>query len=104
MHETKPVRAKNSCSTPSRASAALALAAIVTIPGSCLGAAAESSAPAKDVDLTQLPLETLMEIEVPKVYSASKFEQKTTEAPASITVVGADEVKRYGYQTLGDLL
>ena len=55
-------------------------------------------------DLTQLPLEALMEIELPKVYGASKFEQETTEAPASITVVSSDDVKRYGYRTLADVL
>lgn len=55
-------------------------------------------------DLTELSLESLMEIEVPKVYGASKFEQKTTEAPSSITVIGADEIKRFGYRTLADVL
>jgi outer membrane receptor for ferrienterochelin and colicins len=45
-----------------------------------------------------------MEMEVPKVYGASKFEQKTTEAPSSITIVSADEIKRYGYRTLADVL
>jgi iron complex outermembrane receptor protein len=55
-------------------------------------------------DLTALSLESLMEIEVPKVYSASKLEQKSTEAPASVSVVTADQIKRYGYRTLADLL
>ncbi|HTQ41099.1 MAG TPA: TonB-dependent receptor [Pirellulales bacterium] len=55
-------------------------------------------------DLTELPLETLMQIKVPEVYSASKFEQKATEAPASTTVITSDEIKRYGYRTLGDIL
>jgi outer membrane receptor for ferrienterochelin and colicins len=55
-------------------------------------------------DLTTLPLEALMEMEVPKVYGASKFEQKPTEAPASITVVSSEEVKRYGHRTLADVL
>jgi len=55
-------------------------------------------------DLTALSLESLMQIEVPKVYAASKIEQKVTQAPASITVVTADEVKKFGYRTLGDVL
>jgi iron complex outermembrane receptor protein len=55
-------------------------------------------------DLTALPLESLMQIEVPKVYAASKIEQKVTQAPASITVITGDEVKKFGYQTLGDVL
>ena len=55
-------------------------------------------------DLTELPLETLMQIEVPKVFSASKFEQKATEAPSSTTVITSDEIQRYGYRTLADIL
>jgi iron complex outermembrane receptor protein len=55
-------------------------------------------------DLTALPLESLMQIEIPNVYGASKLEQKSTAAPASVTVITADEIKRYHYQTLGDVL
>ena len=55
-------------------------------------------------DLTELPLEALMQIKVPEIYSASKFEQKATAAPASATVITSDEIKRYGYRTLGDIL
>jgi outer membrane receptor for ferrienterochelin and colicin len=55
-------------------------------------------------DLTQLPLEALMQIQVPEVVSASKFEQKATEAPASTTVITTDEIKRFGYRTLADIL
>jgi outer membrane receptor for ferrienterochelin and colicins len=55
-------------------------------------------------DLTALSLESLMQIEVPKVYAASKVEQKVTQAPASITIITADEVKKFGYRTLGDVL
>jgi outer membrane receptor for ferrienterochelin and colicin len=55
-------------------------------------------------DLTKLPLEQLMQIEVPEVVSASKYEQKATEAPASTTVITSDEIKRYGYRTLADIL
>jgi iron complex outermembrane receptor protein len=39
-----------------------------------------------------------------EVYSASKFPQKTTEAPAAVTVITADEIKKYGYRTLADIL
>jgi iron complex outermembrane receptor protein len=70
-----------------------------------LGApAAEMSPPPKAADLTELPLEALMDIEVPKVYAASKLEQNETEAPASVTVVTADEIKKYGDRTLADVL
>src|SRR5476651_518047 len=55
-------------------------------------------------DLTELPLEALMAMEVPTVFGASKFEQKATEAPASVTIINGDEIKRYGYRTLADIL
>lgn len=68
------------------------------------GWAADSGSETNAPDLSGLSLEALMEIEVPNVYGASKFEQKTTEAPASISVVSSDEIKKYGYRTLADLL
>ncbi|MES1180224.1 MAG: TonB-dependent receptor plug domain-containing protein, partial [Verrucomicrobiota bacterium] len=55
-------------------------------------------------DLADMPLETLMQIQVPDVYSASKFEQKATEAPSSTTVITSDDIKFYGYRTLADVL
>jgi len=58
----------------------------------------------KTGDLTELPLEALMNLEIPKVYAASKLEQKTTEAPASTTIITSDEIKKYGYRTLADVL
>jgi len=45
-----------------------------------------------------------MQMDVPKVVGASKYEQKITEAPASVTVVSEEEIKRYGYRTLADIL
>lgn len=42
--------------------------------------------------------------EIPSVYSASKYEQKVTKAPASISIVTADEIKKWGYRTFGDIL
>ncbi|HTR41115.1 MAG TPA: TonB-dependent receptor [Pseudomonadales bacterium] len=55
-------------------------------------------------DLTQMSLEQLMQVQVPEVETASKFEQKATEAPAQVTVITSDEIKKYGWRTLGDLL
>lgn len=52
-------------------------------------------------DLTQLSIEELLTVEV---YSASKFVQKTTEAPSAVSVVTAADIKSYGYRTLADIL
>ncbi|MEW6126216.1 MAG: TonB-dependent receptor [Acidobacteriota bacterium] len=53
-------------------------------------------------DLTGLDIEELMEVEI--VTGASKFAQKVTDAPASITVITAEEIRRFGYRTLTDVL
>ncbi len=52
-------------------------------------------------DLTEMSLESLMNV---SVYSASKYEQKATEAPSSVSVVTAEEIRKYGYRTLADIL
>ena len=52
-------------------------------------------------DLTELSLEELMEM---PIYAASKYKQKMSEAPASVTIITSDEIKNYGYRTLADIL
>lgn len=52
-------------------------------------------------DLTALSLEDLMDI---SIYTASKHKQKISEAPASVTVVTRNEIIKYGYRTLADIL
>ncbi len=42
--------------------------------------------------------------EIPSVYSASKYEQKVTEAPSSVSIITASDIKLYGYRTLADIL
>jgi outer membrane receptor for ferrienterochelin and colicins len=67
---------------------------------------AVDSAPSfeKPIEAPELSLDQLMKLEVPIVEAASKYKQKITEAPASVTVIGSDEVKRYGHRTLADVL
>src|SRR6266704_2397293 len=52
----------------------------------------------------ELSIEQLGSIEVPVVEAASKYKQKTTEAPSSVTIIASDEIKKQGYRTLADLL
>ncbi|UCD50346.1 MAG: TonB-dependent receptor [Phycisphaerales bacterium] len=54
--------------------------------------------------LFDLSLEELMEVEIDTVTSASKYKQKVSEAPSSITVITADEIRKYGYRTLAEVL
>lgn len=42
--------------------------------------------------------------ETPIVYSAAKYEQKITEAPAAITIITADQIRKYGYRSLHQVL
>lgn len=66
---------------------------------------AESKSPEKvSTNQDELSLEDLVKMEIPTVFGASKLEQKTTEAPSSVTIVGSDEIKKYGYRTLADIL
>ncbi|MBI5739822.1 MAG: TonB-dependent receptor [Nitrospirae bacterium] len=52
-------------------------------------------------DLTEMSIEELMNV---TVYGASKFEQKTTEAPSSVSIITSEDIKKYGYRTLSDIL
>jgi iron complex outermembrane receptor protein len=54
--------------------------------------------------LADLSLEELMRIQVERVFGASQRLQPVTEAPASVTVITADDIARYGYRTLADIL
>jgi iron complex outermembrane receptor protein len=66
-----------------------------------VSAARGDPAPGHSLDLTEMSLESLMNV---SVYSASKYEQKATEAPSSVSVVTAEEIRKYGYRTLADIL
>jgi len=51
--------------------------------------------------LTDFSLEELGNIQV---YTASKHLQNASDAPASITVVDSDEIQKFGYRNLADIL
>lgn len=73
------------------------LAGACALMAACAGAAAREHRG----DLTALPLEQLMTLEV---VSASRFPQKVSEAPSAVTVITADDIRTYGYRTLADAL
>jgi len=75
----------------------LLLASILAVPLS-EDIAWSQSLPA---DLTKLSIEELMNI---TIESVSKFEQKVVEAPASITIITSDDIKKFGYRNLPDIL
>jgi outer membrane receptor for ferrienterochelin and colicins len=59
---------------------------------------------AQERDPTDMSLEDLMATPVDQVYGASKFLQKVTDAPATVTIVSAEDIKLYGYRTLAEVL
>ncbi len=76
----------------------LAVAGFVALAvwGGDVALAADTAAPPGE--------EMILFQEIPSVFGASKYEQKVTEAPATVSIVTAAEIRRYGYRTLADLL
>ncbi len=77
---------------------AAAAAAVALV---CLTAAPQ---PAAAQSLSDLSLEDLMQIDAGQVFGASERLQPSIEAPASVSFVTAQEIHRYGYRTLADIL
>ena len=79
--------------TPQRRNPLLALA--------CALAWGAQPAAARSVDLSELSLEDLMKVEIT---SASKYAQSQAEAPSAVTVVTREDIRRFGWRNLADLL
>lgn len=82
----------------------LVLAVSILIVSRVLCFAQSGSSTSSSPDALKHVDEMALFSEIPSVYSASKFEQKVTEAPASISIVTASEIKMYGYRTLADII
>lgn len=54
--------------------------------------------------LGAMSLDQLMQMRIDTVYGASKYEQRVTQAPASVTILTAEDFRRFGYRTLADAL
>lgn len=54
-----------------------------------------------DPDLLSLNIEDLARV---KVYSASRHLEEIREAPSSVSIITAEDIRRYGWRTLGDAL
>jgi iron complex outermembrane receptor protein len=55
-------------------------------------------------DLADLSIQELMALKVAEVSTPSRFPQKPADAPASVTVITAEEIKLFGYRTLAEAL
>ncbi|WP_295886053.1 TonB-dependent siderophore receptor [uncultured Thiohalocapsa sp.] len=77
--------------------------AIMCIVGTSVagaGAGAQGTAPRGD-DLLDLPFDELLQVEIK---SAGKRAEEIRDIPASVTIVTRDEIARYGWQTLEQVL
>ena len=54
--------------------------------------------------LADRSLEDLMSVEVGTVFGAAKREQRVTEAPSSVTIVTAEDIRTFGWRTLAEAL
>lgn len=70
-------------------------------------AAPDAPASAADplaLDPATLSLEQLVELPLDSVYAASAYAQKISEAPASVSIITQEDIERFGYRTLADVL
>lgn len=70
----------------------------------CVAIVLCSSAPSlaqAPVDISNLSIEDLMKA---TIESVSKFEQRVVDAPASVSIVTSDDIKKFGYRNLPDIL
>ncbi len=42
--------------------------------------------------------------DIPSVYGAAKYDQKVHQAPAAITIITAEQIRKYGYRTFAQIL
>jgi outer membrane receptor for ferrienterochelin and colicins len=88
------------CIIKPRPSAHTCFAAIVTVLVCLMPATARSQNAQPDPDA--LSIEQLLDVELTS--TASKFSQRVTHAPASVTVVTAEQIRQHGYRTFGEVL
>ena len=55
----------------------------------------------EEEDILETSLESLLDIQIS---TAAKYAQSLSRAPASVTLITSDDIERYGYQTLEDVM
>lgn len=81
----------------------LAVGALLAVTAA-VPAFAQNAAPAGTAQAPSLTIDELMNIDVQRVSGASRFNQEVVEAPASVSIITSEEIDRFGYRTLADVL
>jgi len=87
-----------------RFTSASALFLLALLAGGAVPAHAQAPLPPDPPGLADKSLEDLMSIEVGTVFGAARREQRVTEAPSSVTVVTAEDIRTFGWRTLAEAL
>jgi outer membrane receptor for ferrienterochelin and colicins len=71
----------------------------------CAAALVSAASQGADVpDLADMSIEQLMDLDIESVFGASRYEQRVTQAPSSISIMTSQEIRRFGYTNLEDVL
>ena len=81
-----------------------ALLLIAALAGDVAPAGAQTPPSDPPGGLADKSLEDLMAVEVGTVFGAARREQRVTEAPSSVTIVTAEDIRTFGWRTLADAL
>ena len=84
-----------------------ALLAVTVLAATAAPARAQTTPadpPAVPPALADKSLEDLMSVEVGTVFGAARREQRVTEAPSSVTIVTAEDIRTFGWRTLAEAL
>lgn len=80
------------------------LCAACYLPAIALAAANASADEPTAKDLSRLSLDDLMQIRVESVTTASKRLEPSTDAPAAVSIISGDEIRKLGHRSLADVL
>ena len=67
-------------------------------------AVAAAAAEPASKDLSGLSLDELMQLRIENVTTASKRPEPSSEAPAAVSIITGDEIRKLGHRNLGDVL
>src|SRR4051812_416020 len=77
---------------------------LLLILAGAIPARAQTAAADPPGGLADKSLEDLLSVEVGTVFGAAKREQRTSEAPSSVTILTAEEIRTFGWRTMAEAL